>query len=128
MDVNSLTGSIIGAAIEVHKAPGPGLLEVVYEECLCYELAQRNIGFQRQYRLPIRYKEVYMECGYRIDILVEDRVVLELKAVERLTPLHEAQLLSYLKSGRWNIGFLINFNVPVLMQGVKRKVLNLHQH
>ena len=127
MDVNSLTGSIIGAAIEVHRALGPGLLEAVYEECLCYELAQKKIGFQRQYRLPVRYKDVYMECGYRIDLLVEDRIVLELKAVDRITALHEAQLLSYLKSGNWNIGFLINFNVPMLKQGVKRKVLNLHQ-
>ena len=128
MDVNSLTGRIIGAAIDVHKALGPGLLETVYEECLCYELASRNIQFRRQYRLPIRYKEVYIECGYRIDILVENRIVLELKAVEKLTALHEAQLLSYLKSGGWDIGFLINFNVPVLKQGVKRKVLNLHRN
>ena len=128
MDVNSLTGRIIGAAIDVHKALGPGLLETVYEECLCYELASKSIKFKRQYRLPIRYKDVYIECGYRIDILVENRIVLELKAVEKLTALHDAQLLSYLKSGGWDIGFLINFNVPLLKQGVKRKVLNLHQH
>ena len=128
MDVNSLTGSIIGAAIEVHKALGPGLLEGVYEECLCHELAFRDIGFSRQYNLPIRYKGVYLECGHRIDILLENRIVLELKAVEKLTVLHEAQLLSYLKSGNWDIRFLINFNVPVLKQGIKRKVLNLNQH
>ena len=128
MDVDALTGNIIGAAIEVHKALGPGLLEAIYEECLCYELESRNIHFVRQYSLPIRYKDIYLDCGHRIDVLVENCVVVELKAVERLSPLHEAQLLSYLKSGNWNIGFLINFNVPILKQGIKRKVMNLHHH
>lgn len=127
MDVNALTEKVIGAAIEVHRALGPGLLEAVYEECLCHELSLRNISFNRQYGLPVKYKNVFLECGHRIDLLVDNRIVIELKAVDQLSSLHEAQLLSYLKSGNWNIGLLINFNVPVLKQGIRRKVLNLKQ-
>jgi GxxExxY protein len=123
MDVNMITDAVIGAAIEVHKALGPGLLESAYEECLCYELKQRNIYFERQYNLPVRYKEVCLDCGYRLDLLVEGAVVVELKAVEKLLPIHDAQLLSYLRSGDWKIGLLINFNVPVLKQGIRRKLI-----
>ncbi len=108
----------------MHRELGPGLLESTYEQCLCYELGQRNVQFLRQYNLPIRYKNIKIDCGYRIDLLVECKVVVELKSVERLLPLHDAQLLSYLKSGNWNVGLLINFNVPVLKQGIHRKIIN----
>ena len=125
MDIDSLTQSIIGAAMEVHKMLGPGLLESAYEECLCHELNLRNLAYQRQYSVPVCYKDVNLDCGYRIDILVDERVVVELKAVEHLTNVHDAQLLSYLKSGGWRVGLIINFNVPILKQGIRRKVLNL---
>lgn len=124
MEVNAITEKIIGASIDVHRTLGPGLLESTYEECLCYELGQRKVEFIRQYNLPIKYKNVKIDCGYRIDLLVEKKVVVELKAVERLLPLHDAQLLSYLKSGSWKVGLLINFNVPVLKQGIRRKIID----
>ena len=124
MEVNVITEYIIGASIDVHKALGPGLLESTYEECLCYELEQRKIQYVRQYNLPIKYKDVHIDCGYRIDLLIEEKVVVELKAVERLLPLHDAQLLSYLKSGNWKVGLLINFNVPVLIRGIRRKIID----
>ena len=124
MEVNVITKNIIGASIDVHKALGPGLLESTYEECLCYELEQRKIQYVRQYNLPIKYKDVHIDCGYRIDLLIEEKVVVELKAVERLLPLHDAQLLSYLKSGNWKVGLLINFNVPVLIRGIRRKIID----
>lgn len=119
-----LTEQIIGAAIEVHKALGPGLMESVYEECLCHELNLRGLGFQRQLPIPVRYKGVLLDCGYKLDILVEDTVVLELKCVDRLIPVHEAQLLTYLKLLNKPVGFVINFNVPVLRQGLVRRVLD----
>jgi len=124
MDINKITENIIGASIDVHRALGPGLLESTYEECLCYELEQRKVQFERQYILPIKYKDVRIDCGYRIDLLIEAQVVVELKAIERLLPLHDAQLLSYLKSGDWKVGLLINFNVPVLKQGIRRKIID----
>jgi len=123
--VNGLTEKIIGAAIEVHKLLGPGLLESAYEECLAYELSFANICFERQVPLPVTYKSLQLDCGYRIDLLVEKTVVLELKAVEGIQPIHEAQLLTYLKLGGWPIGLLINFKVPVLRKGIKRMVHNL---
>jgi GxxExxY protein len=116
MEHHKITEQIIGAAIEVHRALGPGLLESAYEECLCHELALRDVPFQRQYPLPVVYKGLCLECGYRIDLLVSDSVVVELKAVSSLEPIHEAQLLTYLKLGGWKIGLLINFNVPVLKE------------
>ena len=122
--INALTERIIGAAIEVHKALGPGLLESAYEECLAYEFAVANISFERQVPLPVRYKSVELECGYRLDFLVEKTVVLELKAVEVLHAIYEAQLLTYLRLGGWPVGLLINFNVPVLRKGIKRMVHN----
>jgi len=125
MVVNGLTGKIIGAAIEVHKALGPGLLESAYEECLAHELSLANISFERQLALPVTYKSLQLDCGYRLDFLVEQTVVVELKAVESLQPIHEAQLLTYLKLGGWPIGLLINFNVSVLKKGIKRMVHNL---
>jgi GxxExxY protein len=117
-----LTEAIIGAAIEVHRELGPGLMESAYEECLCYELSVRGIAFQRQVSLPVRYKKVKLDCGYRIDIVVEDTVVFELKAIEQLLPLHEAQLITYLKVSQKPVGLLINFNVPVLKDGIIRRV------
>ena len=124
MDVNKVTENVIGASIDVHKSLGPGLLESVYEECLCYELEQRHIRFTRQHALPIKYKDVNLDCGHRIDLVVEGMVAVELKAVEKLLPLHDAQLLSYLKSGRWKVGLLINFNVPILKHGIRRKIID----
>jgi GxxExxY protein len=122
---NGLTQKIIGAAIEVHKVLGPGLLESAYEGCLAHELSLANICFERQVPLPVTYKLLQLDCGYRLDFLVEKTVVLELKAVEGLQSIHQAQLLTYLKLGGWPIGLLINFNVPVLKKGIKRMVHNL---
>ncbi len=118
----NLTEAIIGAAIDVHRELGPGLMESAYEECLCYELSDRGLAFQRQVPLPIRYKKVNLDCGYRMDIVVANTVVLELKAVESLQPLHEAQLITYLKLSGMSVGLLINFNVPVLKNGIVRRV------
>jgi GxxExxY protein len=118
--INSITETIIGAAIEVHRALGPGLLESAYEQCLCHELALRSVNFERQVPLPVAYKEILLDCGYRIDILVAKLVIVELKTVETLIPLHEAQLLTYLKLYNAPIGLLINFQVPVLKDGLKR--------
>ena len=123
MELNSLSEQIIGAAIEVHKALGPGLLENVYEECLCHELVTRHINYDRQRAVPINYKTVYLDCGYRLDILVEDNIVVEIKAVARLEPIHDAQILTYLKLGGWRLGLLINFNVPLLKEGIRRLIL-----
>lgn len=120
MDINDLTGKVIGAAIEVHKALGPGLLESTYEECLCVELGLRKIPFERQKEIPVEYKGVKLDCGYRIDVLVANSLILELKACESLQPIHEAQLLTYLKLTGLRVGLLINFNVPVLREGIKR--------
>jgi len=122
-ELNQITEGIIGAAIEVHRTIGPGLLESAYEECLCRELSLRQIGFRRQVPLPIRYKDVLLDCGYRLDLLVMEQVVVELKFIEKIEPLHEAQLLSYLKLSRYKIGLLINFNVPLLKDGIIRRIL-----
>ena len=119
-NINILTGEVIGSAIEVHKTLGPGLLESTYEECLCRELTLRNIAYDRQKALPIHYKGVDLDCGYRLDIVVENRVIIELKACDELKPIHEAQLLTYLKLTGIKIGLLINFNVSVLKEGIKR--------
>ena len=122
MDINDLTGQVIGAAIEVHKALGPGLLESTYEGCLCIEFGLRRLPHESQKELPVEYKGVKLDCGYRIDILVANRLILELKACESLQPIHEAQLLTYLKLTGIKVGLLINFNVPVLKDGIKRLV------
>ena len=118
-----LTGSIIAAAIEVHRLLGPGLLESAYEECLCHELHLRGLSFERQVDLPVSFKGVRLDCGYKMDLVVDDTVVLELKCVERIVPVHEAQLLTYLKLAGKRVGLLINFNVPRLTQGIIRRVL-----
>ncbi len=127
MKINELTQEIIGAGIEVHKVLGPGLLESTYEECLCKEFELRGIKYQRQKPLPVTYKGYNLDCGYRLDILVENALVIEIKSVEKLLPIHEAQILTYLKLGNWKIGLLINFNVPLLKYGIKRKVLGLEE-
>ena len=114
---------IIGAAIEVHRCLGPGLLESAYEECLCHELKLRGIPFERQVDLPVPYKGLLLGCGYKMDLIVNQEIVLELKAIERILPVHEAQLLTYLKLSGKHIGLLINFNTPLLTQGIKRIVL-----
>ena len=121
-NINELTGEVIGAAIEVHKALGPGLLESVYEECMCVELDLREIPHERQKELPVEYKGTKLDCGYRLDILVARKLVVELKACNSLEPIHEAQLLTYLKLTGLKVGLLINFNVPVLKEGIKRLV------
>jgi GxxExxY protein len=118
-----LTDSILAAAIEVHRTLGPGLLESAYEECLCHELTLRGLAYRRQVALPLNYKGVEVECGYRMDLLVQDAVILELKCVEKITGIHEAQLLTYLRLSGMKVGLLINFNVPALRQGIARKVL-----
>jgi len=120
----ALTEQVIGAAMEVHKALGPGLLESVYEECLCHELHLRGLRFQRQVTVPVVYKGVSLDCGYRLDLIIEDVVILELKCLERILAMHEAQLLTYLKLLDKPVGFIINFNVPILRQGIVRKVFD----
>jgi GxxExxY protein len=122
-NLNHLTESIIGAAMEVHRTLGPGLLESVYQECLCRELLVRGIPFERERALPLEYKGVHLECGYRLDILVANAVVVEVKSVEAIAPVHEAQILTYLRLGGWRVGLLLNFNVAALRQGIRRKVL-----
>lgn len=121
--LNELTYETIGAAIEVHRALGPGLLESVYQACLCRELTLRGVRFQTELALPVQYKGVRLDCGYRIDILVAERVVVEIKTVEAIAPIHDAQLLTYLRLGGWKVGLLINFNVAVLRHGIHRRVL-----
>lgn len=123
LEQDSRTEPIIGAAIEVHRQLGPGLLESTYEECLCHELHLRRIRFQRQLDLPVLYKGLKLNCGYRLDLLVEDTVLVEVKAVEQLLPVHEAQLLTYLRLAAKPVGLLINFNVPLLKDGIRRRVL-----
>jgi GxxExxY protein len=123
LERDSRTEPIIGAAIEVHKQLGPGLLESTYEECLCHEFQWRRIRFQRQVELPVIYKGLKLDCGYRIDLVVDETVVVELKAVEQLLPVHEAQLLTYLRLARKPVGLLANFNVPLLKDGIRRRVI-----
>ncbi len=120
---DSLTESVIGLAIEVHRALGPGLLESAYQECLCYELKTNGITYGRQVALPVIYKSVKLDCGYRMDLVVDDQLVVELKTVEKILPIHEAQLLTYLRLSGIRTGLLLNFNTAVLKNGIKRMVL-----
>ena len=122
--LNKLTETIIGAAIEVHKELGPGLLESAYEACLIYELVQRGLKVEKQKELPVVYRGVRIDCGYRLDLLVEDLAIVELKAIEKLERIHEAQVMSYLKLSGKHVGLLINFNVLQLVKGLKRIVMN----
>jgi len=125
MDINTLSGKIIGAAIEVHKVLGPGLLESTYEECICHELNMRDVSFERQKPLPLIYKGRSLDCGYRLDLVVEDAIVVELKSCNNIEPIHEAQLLTYLKLSGLKLGLLLNFNVPVMRNGIVRIVNQL---
>jgi GxxExxY protein len=122
-DVNELTELLIGCAIEVHRTLGPGLLESAYEVCLCRELSLRGIHFERQVAIPVEYKGVKLDCGYRSDLIVTDMILVEIKAVDQLAPIHDAQLLSYLKLTGLKVGLLINFNERMLTHGIRRKVL-----
>jgi len=124
MEINRITEIIIGCAIEVHRALGPGLLENAYEECLYYELKQVGIKVEKQKALPLTYKEVHLDVGYRLDLFIEDKVIVELKAVEALNEIHQAQLITYLKVSGCKVGLLINFNVAKLTDGLKRMVNN----
>ena len=127
MKVNEITEAVIGAAIEVHRALGPGLLESAYIQCLCYELTLRKLPFELELPLPVVYKGFKLDCGYRVDMVVVSTVVVEVKAVEHIVPVHEAQLLTYLRLGAWKAGLLINFNVPLLRDGIVRRVLALDE-
>lgn len=121
---NQITEAIIGVAIEVHRKIGAGLLESAYRECLKYEFEVRGIRFETEVAVPVIYKDVHLECGYRIDFLIEGLVVLEVKSVDALAQIHEAQLLTYLSMGGWKVGLLINFNEIVLKNGIRRRVMN----
>jgi len=123
MNFEFMSAQVIAAAIEVHRNLGPGLLESAYEECLCYEMQLRQIQFERQKHLPVTYKGKHLDCGYRIDIVAGGEILLELKCVEKLMPIHEAQLLTYLKLSGLKTGLLINFNAVLLKDGIKRFVL-----
>ncbi len=120
---DSLTESVIDFAMEVHRTLGPGLLESAYQECLCYELKANAIAFGRQVALPVIYKTVKLDCGYRMDLVVDDQLVVELKTVEKILPIHEAQLLTYLRLSEIRTGLLLNFNTAILKNGIKRMVL-----
>jgi GxxExxY protein len=122
MNLTELSSSIIGACIQVHRELGPGLLESAYEECLCYELSRRNLHFTRQQPLPIQYKGISLDCAYQMDVVVENLIILELKSVEKLLPIHEAQLLTYLKLSGISLGLLLNFNVTTMKEGIRRIV------
>lgn len=124
---NELTFEINGACMEVHRVLGPGLMESVYEAALCQELLSRNIPFQRQVPVSVTYKGTVLECDFRADLIVDSRVIVELKAIEQLLPVHEAQVINYLKLSRLQLGLLINFNVPVLKNGIRRIVNNLRE-
>jgi GxxExxY protein len=119
---NEITEKVIGAAIEVHRLLGPGLLESAYQECICYELSRAGLSFQRQVQVPVVYKGLKLDCGFKLDLLVEGAVIVELKATDDVLPIHKAQLLTYLKAANKRVGLLINFNVPVLKNGLKRMV------
>jgi GxxExxY protein len=125
MDENEWSHKIIGACIEVHRALGPGLLESIYQQCLAREFSLQGIPFQKEVSKPITYKDVVIECGLRLDFIVDNRVIIELKAVEKLLPVHKAQVLTYLKLTSCKLGLLINFNVPILKDGIERIALDL---
>ena len=123
MEFDALSNRVIGCALEVHRNLGPGLLESTYEQCLAHEFRMADMPFKLQYPLPVEYKGMKLDCGYRIDLLVDDSLIVELKSVDRLLPIHQAQLLTYMKLSGISIGLLINFNVEYLKQGIKRMVL-----
>jgi GxxExxY protein len=127
MNINELSSRIIGAAIEVHKALGPGLLESAYEECICHELSLRGLSLERQKPLAVRYKGINLDCGYRLDVVVEDAIILELKSCEKIEPIYKAQLLTYLKLSGVKLGLLLNFNVTLMKDGIVRIVNELEE-
>jgi len=127
MTINETTEAIIGSSIEVHRELGPGLLESAYRQCLCHELTLRGMPFVFERPLPVAYRGLRLDCGYRVDLVVADAVVVELKTVDRLAPVHDAQLLTYLRLGGWKVGLLINFNVELLRNGIHRRVLGLEE-
>ncbi len=127
MNINNLTGEVIGAAIEVHKRLGPGLLESAYEECLCRELSLRKITYERQKPLPINYKQVKLDISYRLDLVVEGKIILELKSCEKIEDIYKAQLLTYLRLSGLKLGLILNFNVPIMKEGIVRVVNNLEE-
>jgi GxxExxY protein len=127
MDINELGNKIIGPAIEVHKALGPGLLESAYEECMCHELTLRSLSYERQKNLPVVFKEKKLDCGYRLDIVVEKAIILELKSCEKIEPIHKAQLLTYLELSGLHLGLLLNFNTPLMRDGIFRIVNELKE-
>jgi len=127
MHINEITREIISAGISVHRALGPGLLESAYQKCLCQEFVLRGIFYEREVPLPLEYRGIRLDCGYRLDLLVANRVVVEVKAMEAIAPIHEAQLLTYLRLGGWSVGLLMNFNVVVLKDGIRRRVLGLKE-
>ena len=127
MDINELSNRIIGAAIEVHKALGPGLLESAYEECLSHEFISRNFSFDRQKSLPLIYKGKKLDCGYRLDMVVENAIILELKSCEKIEPIHKAQLLTYLKLSGLHLGLILNFNTTLMRDGIVRIVNELNE-
>jgi GxxExxY protein len=120
---HEITEAMIGAAMDVHRELGPGLLESAYEECFCHELHLRGLGFQRQVELPVAYKGLKLDCGYRLDVVVENAVIVELKSIEQISPIHQAQLLTYWRLSGKKVGLLINFNVAALKNGIVRRVL-----
>jgi GxxExxY protein len=127
MDIEEVASIIVDAAIKVHKALGPGLLESAYQKCLAYELNKRNLHVDCEVTLPVHYEEVEIDVGYRVDMIVENSIVIENKTVEQLAPIHEAQLLTYLKLGDYRLGFLLNWNSVLIKYGIKRIVNNLQE-
>ena len=122
-EIDRLSNKVIGLAIEVHRNLGPGLLESVYQQCLAYELSKNNIEFVSEHQIPVTYKEVNIDCGFRADLIVADSIILELKAADRILPIHEAQLMTYLKITGIKLGLIINFNVKLLKHGIKRIIM-----
>ena len=121
-EIEEVASRVIDAAFQVHRGLGPGLLESAYEQCLCHELSLQNIPFVCQPSLPVTYKGMVLDCGYRVDLLIDGRLIVEIKAVEKVLPIHEAQLQTYLRVGGWEVGLLINFNVKALKDGITRRV------
>jgi GxxExxY protein len=126
-DINKLSSRIIAAAIEVHKALGPGLLESAYEECICHELSLGGLSLERQKPSAVQYKEIDLDCGYRLDVVVENVIILELKSCDKIEPIHKAQLLTYLRLSGLKLGLLLNFNVPLMRDGIVRIVNELQE-
>jgi GxxExxY protein len=126
-DIEEIARTMVHSAIKIHKALGPGLLESVYQKCLTYELEKSGLKVECEVPLPVKYEEVNIDVGFRIDMLVEDKIIVENKTVEKIAPIHEAQLLTYLKMAKLNLGFLLNWNVTLMKDGIKRMVNNLRE-